>query len=104
MKKSKDYGLLIASMVAIVAIVGLVIMFSSGTTGAAGFPASEKMRCVRMEGEMLCGSAPFEKLFASEPRSGAWQPDTETTKSAESTFPGRVEHSPIYGTDKVTNS
>ena len=34
MGQSKDYGLLIAALVAIVAVVGLVILFRGGNTGA----------------------------------------------------------------------
>lgn len=71
MKKGKDYGLLIASMVAIVAIVGLVIMFSSGTTGAAGFEKKART-CISDKGQMLCfddpGSGSFEKTARDNPR------------------------------------
>ncbi len=60
MKKNKDHGLLIASMVAIVAIVGLVMMFSNGTTGAVNFGTWEKRadqtQCYFSEGKMLCAN------------------------------------------------
>lgn len=53
MKKGKDYGLLIASMVAIVAIVGLVIMFSEDVTGEYKFPMKTEA-CYYTEDGMIC--------------------------------------------------
>ncbi len=71
MKKGKDCGLLIASMVAIVAIVGLVIMFSSGMTGAAAFKKTPAT-CWEADGLMVCsgetGTGSFEKAPRENPR------------------------------------
>lgn len=106
MKKGKDYGLLIASMVAIVAIVGLVIMFSSGTTGAT---TQVDQRCYRStEGLLKCGDpltgeeyTYIATGFGQEESSGALQPNRITTKSSGNTFPETPEHRIIYGTNRV---
>lgn len=71
MKKGKDYGLLIASMVAIVAIVGLVIMFSSGMTGAANFEKNEAT-CYREQGQMVCYDETGTGSFDKTPRTEEW--------------------------------
>lgn len=88
MKKGKDYGLLISSMVAIVAIVGLVIMFS----GTSGFGAREAQRCVMTESGMECykggvlvAAAGFEARKTVE---RMWQPSDEQQGGI---FPGDTE-------------
>lgn len=70
MKKGKDYGLLIASMVAIVAIVGLVIMFSSGMTGA-GF-AKTPATCWEEDGKWVCYGETGTGSFPKTPREDRW--------------------------------
>lgn len=97
MKKGKDYGLLIASMVAIVAIVGLVIMFSGGTIGAASFEKSSdkgEMRCWYEAGGMVCeGVSDSGQHWVTEDRPDEFMSREQTNQPFES----RVEHSINYG-------
>ena len=100
MKKGKDYGLLIASMVAIVAIVGLVIMFSGGTTGAAAgksFAVSDAMRCYNDGGQMVCpGVSDTGGVFAPKDIKNPADTYNPSTVQTNKPFPeDAVEHS-IY--------
>jgi len=57
MASDKDYGLIIAAIVAIVAIVGLVIMFSGGGTGSFGVDQTQYDNICYFSaeaGQMLC--------------------------------------------------
>lgn len=109
MRKGKDYGLLIASMVAIVAIVGLVIMFSSGTTGAIT-QADQDQRCYRStEGLLKCGDpltgeeyTYIAAGFGQEESSGAWQP--QRTQANVPFKSDNLEHKIVPGTTEVTQS
>lgn len=63
MKDTKDYGLLIAALVAIVAIVGLVILFAGG--GSTGAIPGCDYYCPygqegRGQGAFICSSVPCQ--------------------------------------------
>ncbi len=101
MKKGKDYGLLISSMVAIVAIVGLVMMFS----GTSGFGARETQRCVMTESGMECYEGGVLVAAAAgfpAKRTGErmWQPSEE--QIGETFEEDEVEYRVKYGQQQTT--
>lgn len=98
MKKNKDHGLLIASMVAIVAIVGLVMMFSNGTTGAVGFKSFEKrnqLQCYFSDGKMLCADPATGEVMESV---GAF--DKENA-DIDAFSPSREQQSRTFGQEEA---